>query len=286
MKFGNIELFPIETGRFRLDGGAMFGVVPKNLWNATNPADESNRIELALRTLLVKKEDRVILVDTGLGDKLSQKLNTIYGVDFNRFTLLKSLSEIGIISEQITDVIITHLHFDHTGGAVTKKNDDLVPTFPNAKYYVQKRQWEWAQKKSERDRASYFPENYIPLYDHGVLNFTDGNTELFSGIHVIMLDGHTYGQQVVRIEEAGQSLLYCADLIPTTSHIPAPFIMGYDLQPIITLEEKHVFLDKAVKHDWLLYFEHDSVHEVARVSQNDRGYQAREKGALHEVLHT
>jgi len=220
------RLFPIETCRFRLDGGAMFGVVPKNLWSRTNPADDQNRIDMAARLLLIKRNERTILVDTGLGYKLSDKMREIYNLDFSRFTLEHSLAEVGESVDTITDVIVTHLHFDHVGGAVKKKLDQYVPTFPSARYHVQKQQWQWALNPSERDRASYIPENFLPLKEHGVLNLLDGETDLFPGIHVIPLEGHTFGQQVVLVETDRVKVLYAADLIPIASHIPGPYIMG------------------------------------------------------------
>ncbi len=284
VRIGSAELFTVETGRFRLDGGAMFGVVPKSLWNRTNPADELNRIELALRALLIKKDGRNILVDTGAGDKMPEKLRGIYGIDQLSANLARSLQALNLTPADITDVIVTHLHFDHVGGAVEKKGNLLVPAFPNARYYVQKRQWEWAQSGNERDRASYFAENYLALKEHGVLDLTDGDTELFPGIHLVMLDGHTFGQQLVRLEAGGESLLYCGDLVPTASHVPAPYIMGYDLQPVVTLAEKHRLLDRAAEENWILYYEHDPSAQASRVTMYERMYRAKEAGPLEALI--
>ncbi|NOY05225.1 MAG: MBL fold metallo-hydrolase [Chlorobi bacterium] len=284
MNTDTTRFFPIETCRFRLDGGAMFGVVPKNLWNRTNPADEQNRIDMAARLLLIKRNEQTILIDTGLGYKLSDKMQKIYDVDFSRFTLEHSLAEVGESLDSITDVIITHLHFDHVGGAVSKDHDRYVPTFPRARYHVQKQQWQWALHPSERDRASYFPENYLPLQEHGVLNLLEGETDLFPGIHVIPVEGHTFGQQVVLVETERRKVLYAADLIPIVSHIPAPYIMGYDLQPLVTLREKNELLSRAVEERWVIFFEHDPVYEAATVVRTEKGFRPGRMGALSEIL--
>ncbi len=278
------RLFPIETCRFRLDGGAMFGVVPKNLWNRTNPADEQNQIEMAARLLLIKQNEQTILVDTGLGYKLSEKMRSIYKLDFSRFTLERSLAEVGESVDTITDVIVTHLHFDHVGGAVSKDHDRFVPTFPRARYYIQNEQWQWALNPSERDRASYFPENFLPLREHGVLTLLDGETELFPGIRVIPLEGHTFGQQVVLVETGQGKVLYAADLIPIVSHIPGPYIMGYDLQPLVTLREKNELLSRAVEERWVIFFEHDPVYEAAMVVRTEKGFRPGRMGALSDLL--
>lgn len=283
MTFGRHDVFAVETGRFRLDGGAMFGVVPKLLWSRTNPADEQNRIELALRTLIIKSGDRTILVDTGAGTKLTHKLSTIYAIDNGVFALREGLAQIELGEDSITDVILTHLHFDHAGGAVRVREGAKVPTFRNAKYYVQRAQWDWAQKGFERDRASYFPENYLPLEDHSQLVLLDGDVELFDGIHLHVVNGHTFGQQLVRLEGDGRSMLYCGDLIPTATHIPLPYVMGYDLQPIVTLEEKDTLLQRVVKEDWLLFFEHDPMNECSSVLRNDRGFTARVSGPMKDI---
>ncbi len=236
MKIGPYELQAFEHGEFKLDGGAMFGVVPKVLWEKTNPADEKNRIDMALRSLLIRGEGRVILVDTGIGNKLPEKLRAIYAVDESRLSTEKALAQAGLTAEDVTDVILTHLHFDHAGGA-TRLNEkgQVVPTFPNATYYVQKGQYAWGKKPSERDRASFFPENYVPLEEAGQLKILEGSQELFPGIEVRALFGHTPAMQVVRVSDGSQTLLYCADLIPTASHIPLPWIMAYDLNPLLTL---------------------------------------------------
>ncbi len=278
MKIGPYELYAIEHGDFKLDGGAMFGVVPKVLWEKTNPADEKNRIDMALRSLLLVGDNRVILVDTGIGDKLPPKLMSIYQVDYSRRNTEKSLERVGINRTDVTDVILTHLHFDHAGGATRlDDNGNVVPAYPNATYYIQKGQFAWGKKPSERDRASFFPENYLPLKEAGQLKLLDGSTELFPGIEVRALFGHTPAMQVVRVYSARQTLLYCADLIPTASHIPLPWIMAYDLNPLLTLEEKKDILPTAVSENWILMYEHDPFHAASRVVFTGKDYKMGEE---------
>ncbi len=281
MKIGRYELQSLEHGRFKLDGGAMFGVVPKVLWEKTNPADGKNRIDMALRSLLLVSEGRVILVDTGIGNKLPEKLMSIYSVDYSEFSTEKALAQAGLTPDDVTDVILTHLHFDHAGGATRLDEKGQVrPTFPKATYYIQKGQYAWGKKPSERDRASFFPENYLPLEEAGQLKILEGSQELFPGIEVRALFGHTPAMQVVRISDGEQTLLYCADLIPTASHIPLPWIMAYDLNPLLTLEEKKDILPTAVKENWILMFEHDPVHAAGRVVFTGKDYKMGEEVAL------
>lgn len=284
MKFGQFEVFPIETGLFRLDGGAMFGVVPRNLWEKTNPPDAKNRILMALRTLLIRSGSRTILVDTGVGYKNSEKFHSIYGIDLTGFSLEDGLARHGVSPGDVTDVILTHLHFDHVGGAVRKSGNDLLPSFPNAACYVQKTHWEWAMNPSDRDKASFLPENYMPLLEHGKLQVVDGNTELFAGVSVEMMNGHTFGQQLVRIRDDNRSMVFCGDLIPMAGHLPAPYIMGYDLQPLVTLEEKVRFLDKAVVDKDILVFEHDPLAQAGIPVKGDHGFRLTQAGTLDEMI--
>jgi glyoxylase-like metal-dependent hydrolase (beta-lactamase superfamily II) len=272
MKIGKYEIHPIETGRFRLDGGAMFGVVPRPLWERTNQADERNRIELAARPMLIVGNERRILVDNGNGSKLGDKLIDIYGVDTSKSDLFSSLAKLGLKPQDVTDVIITHLHFDHAGGSTIREAGKLVPTFPNAKYYVQKGQWEQATNPTEKDRASYMPDDFIPLQQHGVLELLDGEGELFPQIEIIVANGHTASQQLVKISDGTNTVLYCCDLIPTTSHIPLPYIMAYDLRPLTTLKEKRNILARASEERWILFFEHDPKTATGTVRATDRGF--------------
>ncbi len=282
--FGRYEIAPVETGRFRLDGGAMFGVVPKNLWEKRNPADEQNRIDMRMRTLLMRDGERTILVDAGVGHKESGKFNAIFAIDFSDHTLDRGIRALGVEPEEVTDVIITHLHFDHVGGAVLRHGDELRLMFPNAEHYVQRRQWEWANAPSDRDRASYLPDNILPIADAGKLRLLDGEEELFPDLHLHVVDGHTFGQQLIRVNDGDQSLVYVADLVPMSSHVPAPWIMGYDLQPLTTLAEKEKLLSRAADQRDILFFEHDAFSEASLVGIGKKGFEAADAGRLADVL--
>ena len=271
MKIGNYTLYSIETGRFALDGGAMFGVVPKPLWEKTNPPDEKNRIDLAARALLIIGEGKKILVDVGNGSKYSDKLTSIYKFDTSHFDLPSSLKKHGVAPADITDVILTHLHFDHAGGSTTMNNGEVVPTFPKAKYYVQREHWRAANNPTERDRASFFKEDFMPLQFFGQVEHTDGEGEIFPGISVRILNGHTTALQCPVISDGTTTLFYCADLMPTTTHVQLPWIMAYDLRPLVTLEEKRKILDHAADENWILFFEHDPNTEAVRVMRTEKG---------------
>ncbi len=275
MRIGGYTLTALETGRFYLDGGAMFGVIPKVLWNRSNPADDRNRIELALRTLIFRNDERCIMVDTGIGENWDPKFSDIYGVDHSEFSLEKSLHEAGLASADITDVIITHLHFDHAGGA-TRRNEkgEVVPAFPNATYYIQKKHYEWAVNPSEKDQASFVGEKFVPLYQEGRLRLLEGEVEFMPGIQIKLSDGHTIAQQNVLVTDGKSTLYHPGDMIPTSSHVPLPFIMGYDNFPLITLEEKKSILRKAEEGNWLLFFEHDPKHAATYVERTEKGYRA------------
>lgn len=276
MRIGKYKLSFIESGFFGLDGGAMFGIVPKPLWEKSNPADDFNRIRLSTRHLILESESKKIIIDTGMGDKWDEKLKSIYAVDTN-FSMQSALAMKGLKVEDITDVILTHLHFDHTGGSTVKNNDKLEPAFPNAKFYAQKKNYEWAINPSERDKGSYLKENFLPLFEEGVLNFIKEGEQFDDEIEFIIINGHTFGQQMVKISDSSNTFLFCADLIPTTSHIPLPYIMGYDLQPLITLQEKIKYLKIAVDENWRLFFGHDPEIAFASVQKLDKGYFADKK---------
>ena len=271
MEIANYTLHPIETGRFGLDGGAMFGVVPRVLWSKSNPPDERNRIAMAARALLLSGNGRHILIDVGNGTKYDEKLKAIYGFDNSHSDLFSSLAKHGLAPEDITDVILTHLHFDHAGGSTTLKNGSPVPTFPSARYYVQKDHWKAASQPTERDRASFFPVDYMPLQESGQLVLIDGEREILPGISVRLMHGHTTALQCPLISDEKQALFYCADLMPTTSHIALPWIMAYDLRPLVTLEEKRSILAEAVEKDWILFFEHDPVTEAVTLRDSGKG---------------
>lgn len=276
MKIGKYQIRIIESGYFYLDGGAMFGIIPKPLWEKTNPADEANRIKLATRNLLLISEDKKILVDTGMGKKWLGKASEIYRIEQNEFSLKSSLAALQIKSDDITDVLLTHLHFDHTGGSTEIIDGKLYPSFQNAKYYVSEKNFEWALKPSERDKGSYIKDNFLPLSENSVLEFL--KDKFFDDeIELIEVNGHTFGMHLVKIMDSGATLLFCADLIPTSSHIPIPYVMGYDLQPLDSMKEKNQILQKAVDQNWILCFEHDPFHAFASVEKTDKGFKVKEK---------
>jgi len=257
MKIGAYEIVALETGRFSLDGGAMFGVVPWVFWSKLNPPDERQRIELAARCWLVRGHGRTILVDDGNGTKWPEKLRDIYKLDNSSGDLLASLRNQGLTPDDITDVILTHLHFDHAGGSTTIVDGKLVPTFRNARYYVQKKQWELSQSPTDKDRGSFMRDDFMPLKEHGVLELVDGEFEIFPGIELLVCNGHTSAQQLAKVSDGGTTMLFCCDLIPTTSHTPWPYIMGYDVRPLVTIEEKKKILGRAYEEGWILFLEHD-----------------------------
>lgn len=270
MKFGDYDCFSVEMGRFVLDGGAMFGIVPRVLWEQKIPADEKNLIPMNARSLLIQGRGKNILIDTGLGSKHSEKMRKIYKIDEDTTDAEKALSKYGLTSQDITDVIITHLHFDHTGGSTCIKNNRTVPTFQNATYYIQKKQWETANNPSVRDRASYMKENFMPLQEAGVLKLIDGPTEIFKGIDLIVTEGHTPGQQHPLIKGETDCLFYCADFIPTSAHLPVPWNMAYDNYPMVLIEEKKKLLSRALKENWILFFEHDPDIAAASIRQGKK----------------
>jgi glyoxylase-like metal-dependent hydrolase (beta-lactamase superfamily II) len=276
MKIGKYEIKIILSGFFSLDGGAMFGIVPKPLWEKTNPSDSLNRVKLATRNLLLQSESKNILIDTGMGNKWTNKEKEIYAVDEN-ISLEASLIQYNIKKEDITDVILTHLHFDHTGGSVTLENDRLIPAFPNAKYHVQKKNFEWAKNPSDRDKGSYIKQNFIPLFENGVLNLIDSEAKFDDEIEFLVINGHTFGQQMVKVSDSSNTLLFCSDLIPFVSHIPVPYIMGYDIQPLITVEEKKIYLQKALEENWKLFFGHDPETAMVTLKSTEKGIRVNER---------
>src|SRR3990172_995230 len=258
MRFGKFELFSLSDGIMRLDGGAMFGVVPRVFWEKMFPPDEQNRIVIGVNPLLIKAEGLNVLVDTGNGDKFSEKLLKIYGIE-REPTLLESLADAGLKPEDIDIVINTHLHFDHCGGnTFVDREGRLRPTFPKARYVAQKTEWDEATNTHELSKASYLPENFIPLMDAGLVDLVDGDREIYPGITLVRTPGHNRGHQSVKIKSEGKTAFFLGDLIPTSAHIPLPYIMGYDLYPMELLEVKRSILRYALENQWLLIFEHDT----------------------------
>ena len=276
MQIGKYKVQMIDAGRYKLDGGAMFGVVPRTLWQKENPADEKNRIQMSLNTLLLVSAGRVILIDSGVGNKFSDKFKEIYDIDYSQTSLMKSLAEKNIQPEDVTDVILTHLHFDHVGGATHSDPDGQIrPQFPNANYYVQKKQLEWAQKGFPKDRTSYISENFEPLNGSGKLKILEGPQKLMEGVELILSEGHTVAQQMVKISGQSENLVYLADLIPMTAHLNLPWVMAYDLHPVQTIQEKEEILETAIKKEWLLFFEHDPRIHCGQVYKSEKGYQLK-----------
>ena len=270
-----MTLYPIETGNFKLDGGAMFGVVPKALWERTNPSDAQNRIEIAARALLVEDGNRLTLIDTGLGNKQDEKFFSHYGL-WGNASLENSLKKAGFHSDDITDVLFTHLHFDHCGGGILRNAKGLlVPAFKNATFWVHTDHWQWATQPNKREKASFLPENILPLQESGQLRFINGagpllkNTPL--GFDLLLVDGHTEKQILPLLNYQGHTLVFAADLIPTAGHIPLPYITSYDTRPLLTLQEKEGFLKEAVEKNYLLFLEHDPYHEIVLLKNTERG---------------
>ncbi len=271
MKLGQFNIFPVTDGQFRLDGGAMFGVVPRVLWEKCCPADEHNRIPLNLTCLLIQAHGKNILVDTGLGSKQDEKFHQMFAVKQTP-SLYESLGNLGISPDDIHVVINTHLHFDHAGGnTLRKEGGQTIPTFPNAHYLVQRGEYEDAIQANERTKASYRQENFIPILEHGQWEFVTGTTEWLPGVSVVVTPGHTKYHQSVKIESEGRTAFFLGDCIPTVSHLPLPYIMGYDLFPMQTLETKRWLLDQAHEEEWLLIFEHDPIIEMGYVHKDVEG---------------
>jgi len=257
MIFGDFELLPLSDGSFRLDGGAMFGVVPKPLWERRAPADEKNRIRLGLRPLLVRTGKSTLIIDAGVGAKMDEKSLAIYAVDRTR-TLDHSLADVGLTKASIDIVLASHLHFDHAGGFTERTlGGELLPAFPNARYVARTGEWDDATHPHERNRASYLQENFVPLADAKVLDLVPGDGEIIPGVRVVRTGGHTMHHQIVMIESGGRTAVFAADLIPTRAHVDVPWIMGYDLYPMDTLTFKRTFVREAIAHEYLIFFEHD-----------------------------
>ncbi len=274
-----MQLYSIDAGRFKLDGGAMFGVVPKSMWNKLNPADENNLCSWALRCLLVIDGNRKILIDTGAGTKQSEKFFSHYQ-PHGEGNLISSLKSVGLTPDNVTDVILTHLHFDHCGGAVSLMDGQLLPTFPNATYWTNEKHWEWAVQPNPREKASFLKENILPLKDQGKLQFIPENetgvSRFNDHLDILFTQGHTRSMMLPMIRYKERTIVYMADLIPSSFHISLPFIMSYDLFPYTTLKEKEKFLNDAVAHNYVLFFEHDPLTECATVELTEKGFKKKE----------
>ncbi|MBE15076.1 MAG: MBL fold metallo-hydrolase [Dokdonia sp.] len=285
-----MTLYPIEAGNFKLDGGAMFGVVPKSLWSRTNPADANNMIDIAARCLLIEEGNRLILIDTGMGDKQSDKFFGYYHL-WGDHSLEASLAQHGFHKDDITDVFMTHLHFDHCGGSVVwnKNRTGYEPAFKNATFWTNENHWEWATKPNRREKASFLKENLLPMQDSGQLRFIqrDGsqfqeNSELDFGI--FFADGHTEKQMIPHIKYKGKTIVFMADLLPTAGHLPLPFVMGYDTRPLLTLDEKELFLDTAAQNDYYLWLEHDAHNQLITVAQTEKGVRLKDTYTFNELF--
>ena len=285
-----MKLYPIESGNFKLDGGAMFGVVPKTIWNKTNPADENNLIDLATRCLLIEDGNRLILIDNGMGDKQSEKFFGYYSL-WGTHSIDKSLAKYGFHRDDITDVFLTHLHFDHCGGSVqwNKDKTGYEVAFKNAKYWTNENHWEWATKPNLREKASFLSENILPLQESGQLNFMKlpeddfvQKSELDFGIFFV--NGHTEKMMIPHIQYQDKTIVFCADLLATTGHIPIPYVMGYDTRPLLTMPEKTKFLTAAAENNYYLFLEHDAHNEIITVEKTERGVRLKDVFTCDEIL--
>ena len=278
-----MNLHVINTGYFKLDGGAMFGVVPKSVWSRKMVPDENNLCTWAMRCLLVEDGDRLVLIDTGLGDKQSEKFFSFFE-PHGEESLLGSINNAGFSVNDITDVLLTHLHFDHCGGAVSKKNDGtFFPTFPNATYWSNKKHWNWAMTPNQREKASFLKENFVPLIENDQIQFLNDGDELISSIKVKEVHGHTEAMLIPHIEYKNRTLVYMADLMPSAAHIPLPYVMGYDIRPLVTLDERVKFYQEAIRNDYILFFEHDKENECGILKQGERRIELDTTFALKEI---
>jgi glyoxylase-like metal-dependent hydrolase (beta-lactamase superfamily II) len=284
-----MKIHVLNTGFFKLDGGAMFGVVPKTLWQKTNPADENNMCSWAMRSLLIEDGNRLILIDAGIGDKQSEKFFAhyyMYGSD----SLHGNLAKLGFHANEITDVFLTHLHFDHCGGAINwnEAKDAYRPAFPNATYWSTENHWKWATEPNPREKASFLAVNILPIQESGQLKFIertgDFTKNVLPNMDVLFVDGHTESMMIPHIHYQGKTLVFMADLLPSTGHIPLPYVMGYDTRPLITMEEKKNFLTKASEENFVLFLEHDSVNECCNLIQTEKGVRLGEQFSFNELF--
>ncbi|MDX5339947.1 MAG: MBL fold metallo-hydrolase [Cyclobacteriaceae bacterium] len=279
-----MELYTVNTGFFKLDGGAMFGVVPKTLWSRTNAADENNLCTWAMRCLLAVDGNRVVLIDNGIGDKQDAKFFSHYYLHGDD-SLQKSLHRLGVNFTDITDMFLTHLHFDHCGGGIKYgSHGQYELTFPRATYWSNSAHWNWATQPNPREKASFLEENILPMQDHGVLKFADlEKKSLFEGFDFITVDGHTDKQMLPKMTYKGRTVIFMADLLPSVGHIPLPYVMGYDTRPLLTLQEKQAFLEEAAREEYVLFLEHDPVNECCTVKMTEKGVRLDQTFRLDEL---
>ncbi len=297
-----MKLFSINTGYFKLDGGAMFGVVPKSMWNKLNPADENNMCSWALRCLLIEDEGKLILIDTGMGDKQEAKFFGHYYLHGDD-TIDKSLANHGFIKDDITDVFLTHLHFDHCGGSIVRDGEKLIPAFKNATYWSNKKHWNWATHANDREKASFLKENILPIEESGQLKFLDLSSEpsdanlliashsrlaihktaIIKNLSFFTINGHTDAMMLPKINYNSKTIVYMADLLPSVGHIPLPYVMGYDMFPLTTLNEKKAFFTEALAKDYILFFEHDPVNECCNLKMTEKGVRVKDVFKLSDI---
>jgi len=285
-----MKLYPIETGNFKLDGGAMFGVVPKSIWNKTNPADANNLIDMAARSLLIEDGNRLILIDTGMGNKQSEKFFGYYSL-WGSHSLDTSLAKYGFHRDDITDVFLTHLHFDHCGGVIqwNKDKTGYEPAFKNAKFWTNENHWHWATEPNSREKASFLTENILPMQQSGQLHFIPKNDSDFLeksalDFGIFFVDGHTEKQMIPHIQYKGKTIVFCADLLPTAGHIPIPYVMGYDTRPLLTMDEKTKFMHAAADNNYYLFLEHDAHNEIITVQHTEKGVRLNEVFSCADIL--
>ena len=284
IKLFNMKVYTIDTGYFKLDGGAMFGVVPKVLWSRTNPADENNLCPWAMRSLLIENGNKLILIDNGIGDKQDDKFLKHYCLHGD-VSLNSSLKKLGYSPSDITDVFLTHLHFDHCGGSVkwNKDRSGFEMAFKNAKYWSNKDHWQWATQPNNREKASFLKENIIPIQESGHLNFVKQEGELFKGFSTLFVNGHTEAQMIPHILYKSKTLVFAADLLPSTGHIPLPYVMGYDTKPLVTLTEKEKFLKEAADKEYIIFLQHDNYNECCTVQHTEKGVRLKDTFKLNEL---
>ncbi len=280
-----MKIYPIETGNFKLDGGAMFGVVPKSIWQKTNPADANNMIDMAMRALLIEDDNRLILIDTGMGNKQSDKFFGYYDL-FGDFSLETSLAKYGFHRDDITDVFLTHLHFDHCGGAIqwNRNKTGYEPAFKNAKFWSNQDHWQWATVPNPREKASFLKENIFPIQESGQLHFIHKNASNELGFDILWMDGHTEKQMLPKIQYQDKTIVFMADLLPTVGHIPIPYVMGYDTRPLLTIQEKTNFLQEAADKNYYLFLEHDAAHEICTVKHTEKGVRFKESYTFTDIF--